>query len=237
MAEQDDATTLGNIELAIQAALMRARTVTVARVIAYRELPPNGSPVVDVQVAPKLLARPVDGQASEAEDIAVKRNVPLGFWQCGQFTVRAQATPGQFVILLVGDREVDTWMRGDGSTYRPSLPGVTHDINHAIALPWLSPESQQPMVSTSPTEMVISDRSGEVCSLMLNSATGDVTVKAAATVNVEAPIVTIGAAGAQAPIARIGDQVVIPAGSSAGTYPIVPGAAFGVTPSAHTVKG
>ena len=75
MAEQDDATTLGNIQLAIQQAMMDARTVTVGKVTTYKEIGPNRAPVVDVQVAPKRLARPVNGGRSEAADVPVLPNV------------------------------------------------------------------------------------------------------------------------------------------------------------------
>lgn len=237
MAEQDDATILGNIELAIQSALFRVRTATVASVLAYREVGPHGAPVVDVQILPELLARPVDGQASAAKPIAPYRNVPLGFFQAGTFTMRAQPAKGQFVLLIILDRDVDTFMRGDGSTYRPAIPGMIHDLNDAIAYPILMPESLQPAVKPGINELYIGDKTGKLCSIVLDSGTGNVTVKGAGTVTVEAPAVTLGSTGAPVSIARIGDQIIIPIGSSAGTYPIVPGIAHAVTPSAHTVKG
>lgn len=237
MAEQDDATTMGNIELAIAQAMMDARTITVGKVITYRELGPNKTPVVDVQIAPKRVARPVDGGASESKDIPVLRNVPVGYWLAGDFTVQAQLKPGQHVLLIICDRELNTWMQGDGEAYRPGLPGVVHDINDAIALPFLTPEAFQVGIRPGPTELRIGDKTGELCSIVLDSAKGSVTVRGKTTVNVEAPVVTLGSAGVLAPIARIGDQVVIPSGSSAGTYPIVPGIAFSATPSAHQVKG
>lgn len=238
MAEQDDATTMGNIQLAIQAALMRARTATVGKVLAYRELPPNGAPVVDVQVSPLMLARPVNGQASEATEVAPKRNIPVAFFQCGDFTVKTQVRPGQHVLLIVCDRDIDSWMRGDGETYRPAIPGVVHDINDAIAFPFLTPEAFQPGVRPTAAELFIGDRTGQVCSIVMNSKTGDVTVKGATTVNVEAPAVTLGSTGIAAPIARTGiDFVVVPAGGAGGTFPIVPGPIPGGPASAHKVLG
>lgn len=237
MAEQDDATTMGNIELAIAQAMSDARTVSVGKVIAYRVLGPNKAPVVDVQIAPKRVARPVDGGASESKDIPVMRNVPVGYWLAGDFTVQAQLKPGQHVLLIICDRELNTWMQGDGETYRPGLPGVVHDINDAVALPFLTPEAFQVGIRPGPTELIIGDKTGQLCSIVLDSAKGSVTVRGAATVNVEAPVVTIGSVGAQAPIARIGDQVIVPPGGAGGTFPIVPGIPFGLAPSVHTVKG
>lgn len=237
MAEQDDASTVGNIELAIQQALLDARTVTVGKVIAFREVGANKAPVVDVQIGPKRVARPVDGKLSEAVDFPIKRNIPVAFFQCGGFTIKTKVRPGDHVLLIICDRDVDTWMQGKGETYRPAMAGVVHDINDSVAFPFLTPESFQPGVRPTVSELFIGDQTGEVCSIVLDSALGKVTVKGAATVNVEAPVVTLGSAGTVAPIARIGDQVIIPTGSSAGTYPITAGIAFGIVPSAHKVKG
>lgn len=241
MAEQDDADSLGNIQLAIQSAMLRMRTMTVGRVVTYRELEPTGAPVVDVQIAPELPARPVDGQASLTTPIAIKRNVPVGFFQAGDFTVRTKIKPGQHVLLMIVDRELDSWMRGDGETYRPAIPGCVHNINDMVAFPFLTPEAFQPLARpTSATELFIGDKTGQVCSITLDSSSGNVTVKGAATIKVEAPVVTLGNSNAApvAPIARVGlDFVVVPGGGAGGTFPIISGPIPGGPPSAHKVQG
>lgn len=238
MAEQDDATPLGNIQLAIQQAMMAARTVTVGKVLAYREIGPNQAPVVDVQIAPQLAGRPVDGGPSQTVDIQPKRNVPVATWVGGEFTVSTQLRTGQHVLLIVCDRELDSWMRGDGETYRPAIPGQVHDINDMVAFPFLTPESFQPAVRTSVRELFIGDRTGQICSIRMDSATGNITVKSATTIRVDAPAVTIGSASSAptAPIARVGiDFVTVPPGG--GTVPILPGPIVLPVPSAHKVQG
>lgn len=241
MSEQDDATAMGNIQLAVQAAMLRMRTMTVGKVLTYREIAPTNAPVVDVQVAPELLARPVDGQASLSTAIAVKRNVPVGFFQAGDFTVRTKLKPGQHVLLMIVDRELDSWMRGGGDTYRPAIPGSVHNINDMIAFPFLTPEAFQPLARpSSATELYIGDSTGQVCSITLESKPGKVTVKAATTINVEAPAVTLGNSTAVpvAPIARVGlDFIVVPGGGAGGTFPILSGPIPGGPPSAHKVRG
>ena len=239
MAEQDDATNMGNVLLAIQAAAYRMRTITVGKVLAYRELAPTNAPVVDVQVAPELLARPVEGQASLSTPIEIKRNCPVGFFQAGDFTIRTKIKPGQHVVLMILDRDIDSYMRGDGSTYRPAIPGNIHNLNDMWAFPFLVPEAFQPLARpSSATELYIGDNTGEVCSITLDSASGNVTVKAATTVNVEAPAVTLGNSTAVpvAAIARVGiDFVTVPPGG--GTVPILPGPIGLPVPSAHKVQG
>jgi len=244
MAEQDNIDELGVIELAVSVALMQARTITVGKVIAYREIGPHKSPVVDVQIGPLKFARPVDGQASATAPVPVKRNVPVASMQSGNFTMRAQLSPGQHVLIAVADRDLNTWMQGDGEPYRPGIPGVVHNINDAIAIPVLMPEQFQSKVRPGPTELYIGDNTGEVCSVQMNSATGNVTVKAATTVSVEAPAVSIGDGLFSAPIARTGvDFVVVPPGGAGGSFPILPGTNPALPipvpgpPSAHTVKG
>ena len=231
MAEQDDPTTVGNVQLAIQAALLEARTVTVGRVLAYREIGPNLAPVVDVQISPQRIARSVEGQESETMDIAPLPNVPVAFFQCGQFTIKTHVRPGQHVLLIICDRELGSWMQGDGSNYRPGFPGQHHNINDAVAMPFLTPEQFQPGVRPTATQLFIGDRTGEVATIELDSAAGNVTVKGAATVNVQAPAVTLGSVGAVAPIARVGIDVCVVPGI--GTIPITPGG----VPSAHKVQG
>ena len=192
MAEQDDATQLGNIQLAIQQAMMAARTVTVGKVLAYREIGPNRSPVVDVQIAPKLMGRPVNGSPSQVVDIQPKRNVPVAYWQAGEFTMSTQLRAGQHVLLIVCDRELDSWLRGNGETYRPAIPGQVHDVNDMVAFPFLTPESFQPTVRPSARELFIGDRTGQICSISMDSGTGSITVKSQSTIRVDAPAVTIG---------------------------------------------
>lgn len=228
------------MQLAIQQAMMAARTVTVGKVLAYREIGPNQSPVVDVQIAPKMLARPVKGGPSESVDITPKRNVPVAFWQCGEFTIRTEVRPGQHVMLIVCDRDLDSWIRGDGETYKSGFPGQIHDINDMVAFPFLTPESFQPPVRPSARELFIGDRTGQICSISMDAQSGNITIKSKTTIRVDAPAVTIGdtLAPVTAPIARVGiDFVLVPAGGVGGPVPIVSGPIPGGPPSAHKVQG
>lgn len=252
MAKQDDPTTMSNIELAISQALYRTYKITVGRVLAYKEIGPNQAPVVDVQIGPQLLSNPVDGRASVATDIQPVRNVPLLFFQAGDFTISTKMQKGQHVLCLVGDRERDSWMRGDGSTYRPSIPGQIHNLNALFALPFLEPEQFLPSARPTTRQLFIGDKTGKLATIKLNSGSGggveieaasQVTVKAP-TVNVEGGQVNIGSStGAPiAPIARTNlDYALLPTipvgGHPGGPLVILPGP-FPVGPaSSHLVKG
>ncbi len=248
MAEQDDPSTLGNIKLAISQALFAARNITVGRVVAYRELPPNKYPVVDIQIAPRLLSRPVDGGPSVETEIKVVRNCPLGFFQLGDFTISTRAKKDDHVICLVGDRELSSWMRGDGGTYKPAIPGQAHNINDIIALPFLTPNQFQPQARPGTRQLLIGDKTGQLATIKLNAGSGGgVEITAASQVTVTAPVVNV--EGSQvnigkstgapiAPIARVGiDFVVVPPGVAGGSFPIIPGPIVLPVASAHLVKG
>lgn len=243
MAEQDNAQSVGNIELAIQQALMESRTITVGRVIAYRERGAQRVPVVDVQVAPRLASRIAGG------NITIKpiRNVPVAFWQAGEFTMSTRLNKGDHVLCIVIDREKETWMSGDGTAYDPGLPGMHHDLNDMVAFPFLTPDKFQPSNKPGTKELFLGDKTGKLATIRINTAAGGgIDIEATSQVTVKAPIVNLEASqvnvGAATnlpvvPVARLGvDGVLVPPGPGhpGGTFPII-----NIAPpsSAHLIKG
>lgn len=184
--------------------------------------------VVSVQLSPKLALR-----NGSYQDIVEIDRVPIGFFTGGGVTIRCSLDAGDGCMCMVSDRTLAGFLTSAGKTYKP-IVGQTHDPRDIVALPILTPDTLEPSVDIGAKELYIGDNNGKTAFLRLNVAKGTLTIESTISVSVNSPAVTLGSAGAPFPIARVGvEQIVIPGGSSAGTYPIVSPAGS----SAHTVKG
>lgn len=195
-------------------------------------------PRARIQIGHKMRTR--SGETFEVPPIA---NVPVLFMSWGPLTMRAALKRGDGVLCIVMDRAFTQWLVQGGRVPEPES-GRQHALNDIVAIPMLRPTASEPKVQPAGDELYIGDDLGlnyikvnaQTQAIEINT-TSLVEIKSQGPVNVESPSVTLGNIGSPSSIARIGDQVVIPSGSSAGTYPIVPGVAFGGTPSAHTTRG
>lgn len=191
MAEQDDASTLDNMMLAIQQSMLGTYKIRTGKVLSWKEIGPNRSPVVDIQIATKLVARPQDGDRSDAFDMAEIGNVPVLYFQGGGFTMGARLRKGDYVLVLFADREVSTWMLGTGATYVPALPGLSHEPTYAMALPYCMPEIEAPLLKPKDREFVIGDNTGQKCVIKFDSTAGGIEITGLADVTVKGANVTV----------------------------------------------
>jgi len=72
------------------------------------------------------------------ESLPVIPNVPLVFPRGGGFYLTLPMRPGDFVLLVVNERSIDTWISGDGDEKSPD-DFRTHNLSDAVALAGLYP--------------------------------------------------------------------------------------------------
>lgn len=235
MAERDNPTLADLCRLLARNISTNTHVAKPGTVLSFEWLP---RPRARIQIGHKMRTR-----SGETFDVPPVSNVPVLFMSWGPLTMRAALKRGDGVLCIVMDRAFTQWLVQGGRVPEPES-GRQHALNDIVAIPMLRPTATEPKVQPESDELYIGDDKGTNF-VKINARTqsievlgvSQVTVKSTGPVNIDSPAVTVGSVGATAPIARIGDQVVVASGSSAGTYPIVPGVAFGGTPSAHTVKG
>lgn len=245
MSAQDDPTLREAIEAQLNERMFGTRTAMLCRVTAYKTTP---RPLVSVQIAANKWERQ-GGQivfTPEAELI----DVPVMELAWGPFVIRGHIERGDHGVLLVCDRDIDVWLTqqgGDGEgRYNPALT-LIHDINDALYLPAMQPNSVAGSPRTASRELVIGTRDGTT-SIKLDAAeTPSIEVNSTGPVEVNSPAVSLGNSnpvqGAHS-IARVGvDYVVM--GPPGALVPILPGTALPVPspvpvpgpPSLHKVRG
>lgn len=231
MAQQDDPTLREAIEESIADRMFGTRTAMLCRVVSYTDTP---RPMVTVQVAANKWKR--QGSEIVFTPESQLQNVPVMELAWGPFVIRANLEQGDHGVLLIADRDIDGWLLKQGGDlegrYDPGI-ALIHDINDALFLPAIQPDSKAQLPKLSNRQLVIGDREG-IVSVTFDESASAIDIKAAIEVNIDSPKVTIGSTGAVAPIARVGvDVVVVPAGGAGGTFPIT----AVTTPSAHEVIG
>lgn len=224
MSNQDNPQLFEVMQSEIAQAAFGVRTVIAAKVVNFKDSP---RPMATIRLAPQVRKRPEGTAAIEWVQIPDLADVPVMEWKHGPFHIRANLEPGDTGIALIHDRDIDEWLEGGGREYRPGT-ALIHDINDALFLPALEPDTAAgSRKSPGARKMVIGDSNGTVCEIELDANTSSV--------NINATNVTLGSTGSPLPIARVGaDQIVIPGGSSAGTYVIAPGPSGA---SNHKTKG
>lgn len=248
MAAQDDPTLREAIEAQIHERMYGTRTAMLCRVLAYKDTP---RPLVTVQVAANKWER--QGGRVVYTPEAELQEVPVMELAWGPFVVRGHIERGDHGVLLVCDRDIDVWitqMGGDGQgRYNPALT-LIHDINDALFLPAIQPNSAASAGPSDVTarQLTIGTRDSSTSIKLDASETPRLEVNSTGPVEVNSPQVSLGsdvpAEGAHA-IARVGVDFVQVVGPSAGLYPILSGTAVPVPPpvpvpgpaSAHKVRG
>lgn len=244
MAAQDDPTLREAIQAQLDERLFGTRTAMLCRVISYTDIP---RPRVSVQVAANKWKR--EGGKIVFTPEAVLEQVPVMELAWGPFVVRATLERGDHGVLLVADRDIDTWItEAGGDSQGRYNPGVAliHDMNDALFLPAVQPDSAAGTPKVGARQLVIGDRQGTT-SIRLDAAATQIDIDSTAQVNVNSANVNLGnpnpAQGAHS-IARVGVDFVVCA--APGTpVPILPGTAVPVPPpvpvpgppSAHKVRG
>lgn len=121
----------------------RVRTIVPAVVVSYNP----ASLSCAVQPAPMM--RLPDGTPQPVSQLT---DCPVAFPMTGQFAITWPLHPGDGVLLLCADREIDSWRRG-GAVYPPKN-GRMHSITDAIVWPGAGP-APDPVVGASPTDLVV----------------------------------------------------------------------------------
>lgn len=245
MATQDDPTLREAIEAQLHERMYGTRTAMLCRVLSYKTDP---RPMVSVQIAANKWRR--EGGRIVFTPEAELIDVPVMELAWGPFVVRGHIERGDHGVLMVCDRDIDVWLTqqgGDGQgRYNPALT-LIHDINDALYLPAIQPNSAARNPSTSPRQLVIGSRDGSVTIKLDASEASKIEINSTGPVDVNSPNVNLGnlnpAQGAHS-VARVGvDYVVI--GPPGALVPILPGTALPVPspipvagpPSAHKVRG
>lgn len=244
MATQDDPTLREAIEAQLHERMFGTRTSMLCRVLSYKTDP---RPLVSVQIAANKWRR--EGGRIVFTPEAQLIDVPVMELAWGPFVVRGHIEAGDHGVLMVCDRDIDVWLTqqgGDGQgRYNPALT-LIHDINDALYLPAIQPNSAARNPSTSPRQLVIGSRDGAVSIKLDASETPKIEIHSTGPVDVTSPAVTLGNAPlpgfVAAPIARVGVDFVV---TMAGPMPIMAGSPTLIPPpipipgaaSAHEVSG
>ncbi len=159
-----------------------ARTIIPARVVSYKDSPRQ---MVTVKLAPQARKRPVGTENIEWIEIPNLVDVPVMEFKWGPFHMRAGLEKGDDGLCLIADRDIDEWLLQGGGSYRPGW-AVIHDINDAVFLPMMEPDSKASIRKKPGTrKLILGDTTGLKCEIELDEASASITVKAA-TVTVEA---------------------------------------------------
>lgn len=182
MSDQDSPQLAEYASLAIAQELFQTRTLVPGRVVSYKDDP---RPMATVQLAPQVRKRPVGTANVEWVVIPKLVDVPVMEFKWGPFHMRADLERDDDIVCLVADRDIDQWLLEGGGTYRPGI-ALIHDINDAMVLPMLEPDSKASIRKKPGTrKLIIGDTTGLKCEIQLDEASASITVKAA-TVTVEA---------------------------------------------------
>lgn len=134
---------------AVQADLQRRiRTVVPATIVAYNPATQSAA----VQPAPNAVFR--DGQTLPLPQIA---DAPVAFPAGGGFTITWALLPGDPVLLLCSDRDIDRW-RASGSPYAP-VTSRMHQLTDCFVWPGTGP-APDPATGASATDLVIHTPAG-----------------------------------------------------------------------------
>jgi len=161
-------------------------------VLRYHKGPP---PTVDVQ----LSARPLLNTGDRYDRPVISR-VPVVFPSFGPIVIRAVPERGDGLMCHVFDREIATWLRGNGGTYNPDTRR-THNLNDIVAVPSMRRNRKQPRTTDNARELFIGHESGQGTYLKLNVQTGAVSVVADTSVRLGSELATLGVARQTDPIA------------------------------------
>lgn len=242
MSDQDSPQLAEYASLAIAQELFQTRTLVPGRVVSYKDSP---RPMATVQLAPQVRKRPVGTENVEWVVIPKLVDVPVMEFRWGPFHMRANLEKDDDIVCLVADRDIDEWLLQGGGTYRPGI-ALIHDINDAMVLPMLEPDSKASIRKKPGTrKLILGDTTGLKCEIELDEASSTINIKAAVSCRVDSPAVTLGtSAGAPvSSIARVTTDFVlmpiIPVGGvpTVTPLPILPGPIPGGPPSAHKVSG
>lgn len=183
MAAQDDPQLLEAIEDVIDDKLFGTRTAMLCRVLSYKDTP---RPLVSVQIAANKWER-TNGDIKFTPE-AQLMDVPVMELAWGPFVVRATLERGDHGVLLVADRDIDTWITQQGGDakgqYNPGI-AVIHDINDALFLPAIQPNSEALLPKVGSRELVIGTRDGTV-KVAMSDAQKTVEVEATTQVKLKA---------------------------------------------------
>jgi hypothetical protein len=180
MSDQDSPQLSEYAEMIIAQRLFETRTLIPAHVLSFSDDP---RPMATVELAPQARRR-VEGGKIEWIIIPPLVDVPLMELKWGPLHVRANLERDDDVVCLIADRDIDEWLLQGGGTYRPGT-ALIHDINDAMILPMLEPNSKASIRKKPGTrQLIIGDTTGAKCEIELDEAASSITVKAAGTVKV-----------------------------------------------------
>lgn len=177
------------IREAIRTRITEVRVAIPAQVEAYDAT----AQTVDVKIVVKDVHTDADGNKL-VESLPVLAGVPVLWPRGGGFFATMPIQRGDFVQLLVNDRDINGWRTRGRESEPDDLR--THDLSYAVAIPAGYPDTA-PLADASATDLVIGkDGSGP---LLTMKSTGEILIGRNAT----------------AAAARVGDavQVTIPPGS------------------------
>jgi Phage protein Gp138 N-terminal domain len=130
----------------------RIRTIVPATVVSYNPATQSAA----VQPAPMALYR---GATNVPEPIAQVADAPVAFPSGGGMTITWALLPGDPVLLLVSDRDIDRW-RLSGSPYPPSTSRM-HEVTDCFVWPGAGP-APDPATGASATDLQIHTAAGVV---------------------------------------------------------------------------
>jgi hypothetical protein len=132
----------------------RVRTIVPATIVSYD--PARG--VAAVQPAPQIQFR-----GSPAPELPAQvADAPVAFPSGGGFAITWALLPGDPVLLLCSDRDIDGW-RASGSPYAPST-ARRHSLSDCFIWPGAGP-APDPATGASATDLVIHTAAGPTISI------------------------------------------------------------------------
>lgn len=180
------------VRLGRRYAAMLLHTVRAGTVVAVTPETPIMPLTVDVQ--PTEMTIFYDDAGSELpQPLAIVRACPVALMVVGGFGIRVRPRIGDSGLLLVNERSIESWYKGGGVPLPPPFDH-THNLSDSFFLP--IPRPAPAPVLTADGVMSIGTETGapvgaELGEIIIDGTTGQVTVRSAVSVGLEAPAVQL----------------------------------------------
>lgn len=115
----------------------------------------------DILPLVREVVRSDEGTKTLTPDVITR--VPVATLAMSGFTIQIAPSVGDIMLVLVSDREIETWLQGSGGMTTPDSDRA-HDINDAIAIPFTPARWAAPVSDIASGELVIGrgDGAGEL---------------------------------------------------------------------------
>lgn len=140
----------------IRNGLRRTRTCMPARVEVWHP----ESQTVDVQPLVRTIYH--DRGEEVVVDTPMITRVPIAVAAWGGFIDWNHPEPGDILTLVIADRELETWLLGDGSMVTPKKDYRMHSADDAIAMPGIVPVGQPYQGGGDDRVIGLADGNGEI---------------------------------------------------------------------------